>query len=137
MKPIKIDHVAVVVEDMETALSFWRDALGLTVAKTESNAAEAVDVAFLPVGESTVELLRPTTDDSGIAKFVAKRGTGIHHLCVAVEDIEATMAQLADKGIELINETPRIREDGIRYAFVHPRSTGGVLLELYETEGDA
>ena len=136
MQPIKIDHVAVVVEDMDAALGFWRDALGLTVEKTESNGVEAVEVAFLPVGESTVELLLPTTVDSGIAKYLVKRGAGIHHLCLAVADIEMCMAQLAEKGIELINETPRVREDGIRYTFVHPKSTGGVLLELYETVGD-
>ena len=136
MKPIKIDHVAVVVEDMETALYFWQDALGLSVTKTESNEAEAVDVAFLPIGESNVELLVPTTQDSGIAKYVEKRGTGIHHLCIAVSDIEAVMANLSDRGVQLINEAPRTREDGIRYAFVHPKSTGGVLLELYEAEGE-
>lgn len=132
MTPIKIDHLAVVVEDMEAALRFWRDALGLPLGGTERNEHEAVDIAFLPVGEARVELLKPITDDSGIAKYLAKRGPGMHHVCVAVADIESAMAQLAVSGIQLINETPRQREDGTRYAFVHPKSTGGVMVELYE-----
>lgn len=133
MTIIKVDHIAVVVADMGAALGFWRDALGLPLAGTESVAAEAVDVAFLPAGESRVELLLPTTDDSGIAKYLDKRGPGMHHLCLAVTDITATLAQLRAHNIELINEEPRTREDGTRYAFVHPKSTGGVLVELYET----
>lgn len=132
MPPIKIDHLAVVVEDMEAALKFWRDALGLPLGGTEHNEQEAVDIAFLPVGEARVELLKPITDDSGIAKYLAKRGPGMHHVCIAVADIEGAMAQLAASGIQLINETPRVREDGTRYAFVHPKSTGGVMVELYE-----
>ncbi len=133
MSKIKVDHLAVVVSDMDAALAFWRDALGLTLEATETNAEEAVDVAFLPVGESRIELLQPTDDESGIAKYLAKRGPGMHHICLAVEDIAVTMAQLAKAGVELINDTPKTRDDGTRYAFVHPRSTGGVLLELYET----
>ncbi|GAB4569958.1 MAG: methylmalonyl-CoA epimerase [Anaerolineae bacterium] len=129
----RLNHVAVVVEDLETALAFWRDALDLTVSGTEDNAVEAVRVAFLPVGEGQIELLEPTTDDSGVARYLAKRGPGMHHLCLEVPDIEALMQQLAEHGIELINETPRLREDGTRYAFVHPRATGGVLVELYES----
>jgi methylmalonyl-CoA/ethylmalonyl-CoA epimerase len=130
--PIKIDHIAVVVNDMDSALGFWEKALGLTVEATEHNEHEAVEVAFLPVGESRVELLKPTTEDSGIAKYLAKRGAGMHHLCIAVPDIEAAMKQIAGAGVELINETPQTREDGTRYAFVHPKSTGGVMVELYE-----
>jgi methylmalonyl-CoA/ethylmalonyl-CoA epimerase len=132
MTPIKIDHLAVVVNDMDAALGFWETALGLTVQEREYNEHEAVDIAFLPVGESRVELLKPTTEDSGIAKYLAKRGAGMHHLCLAVPDIEAAMEQIAGAGIELINDTPRTREDGTRYAFVHPKSTGGVMVELYE-----
>jgi methylmalonyl-CoA/ethylmalonyl-CoA epimerase len=132
MPPIKIDHLAVVVSDMDAALNFWQKALGLSVSATEHNEHEAVDIAFLPVGESRVELLQPTTDDSGIAKYLAKRGAGMHHLCLAVQDIEAAMQQITAEGIELINETPRTRDDGTRYAFVHPKSTGGVMVELYE-----
>jgi methylmalonyl-CoA/ethylmalonyl-CoA epimerase len=132
MPPIKIDHIAVVVDDMPAALNFWQNALGLALEDTEHNEQEAVDIAFLPVGQSRVELLKPTTDDSGIAKYLTKRGPGMHHLCLAVEDIEAAMAQIAAQGVQLINETPRTREDGTRYAFVHPKSTGGVMVELYE-----
>ncbi len=132
MPPIKIDHIAVVVDDMPAALNFWQNALGLALEGTEHNEQEAVDIAFLPVGQSRVELLKPTTDDSGIAKYLTKRGPGMHHLCLAVEDIEAAMAQIAAQGVQLINETPRTREDGTRYAFVHPKSTGGVMVELYE-----
>jgi methylmalonyl-CoA/ethylmalonyl-CoA epimerase len=133
MAVIKVDHIAVVVADMDAALGFWRDALGLQLEGTETVEAEAVDVAFLPAGESRVELLRPTTDDSGIAKYLGSRGPGMHHLCLAVADIVTAIEQLRAHNVELINETPRTREDGTRYAFVHPKSTGGVLVELYET----
>ncbi len=132
MPAIKVDHLAVVVEDMDAALKFWQDALGLTLQGTEHNEHEAVDVAFLPVGEARIELLKPITEDSGIAKYLAKRGAGMHHVCIAVTDIEAAMQQIAAQGVQLINETPRTREDGTRYAFVHPKSTGGVMVELYE-----
>lgn len=132
MSPIKVDHIAVVVEDMDAALKFWQDALGLPLGGTERNEHEAVEVAFLPVGESRIELLKPISDDSGIAKYLAKRGAGMHHVCIAVADIEAAMRQIVEHGAQLINETPRTREDGTRYAFVHPKSTGGVMIELYE-----
>ena len=132
MTLIKIDHLAVVVDDMPAALNFWQNALGLPLQGTETNEYEAVDIAFLPVGESRIELLKPTTDDSGIAKYLAKRGAGMHHLCLAVDDIESAMKHIAAQGVQLINETPRQREDGTRYAFVHPKSTGGVMVELYE-----
>lgn len=128
----RINHVAIVVEDLDAALRFWRDALGLSLSKTEENPGENVDIAFLPVGESEIELLEPTDPESGIGKYLAKKGQGMHHLCVEVDDIEATMARLADHGIELITDTPRTRPEGTRYAFVHPRSAGGVLVELYE-----
>lgn len=133
MAPIKINHLAVVVEDVEQALKFWHEGLGLNVSKQEHNEEEAVDIAFLPVGESKIELLAPFTDDSGVAKYLAKRGAGMHHVCLDVEDIEAAMNALTSKGFELINETPRTRDDGTRYAFIHPKSTGGVMIELYES----
>ncbi len=132
MSQIKIDHIAVVVDDLQSALGFWQDALGLELGAIEDVKEEAVEVAFLTVGSSHIELVRPTTDDSGIAKYLAKRGAGVHHICLAVEDIELAMAKLASSGIELINETPRTKANGTRYAFVHPKSTGGVLVELYE-----
>lgn len=128
----RIAHVAVVVEDLQTALAFWRDALGLPLARTEHNETEQVAIAFLPVGESEIELLEPTEADSGIGRYLAKRGQGMHHVCVEVDDIEATLARLTAYGVELINESPRVRDDGTRYAFVHPRSASGVLVELYQ-----
>lgn len=138
MQAIKVDHVAVVVADMEQALDFWQHALGLPLEGTESVPAEGVDVAFLPVGETRIELLHPTDTDSGVARYLERRGGGLHHLCLAVADIDAALKQLREREVELINPTPATRDDGTRYAFVHPKSTGGVLLELYETsEGHA
>ena len=128
----RIAHIAIVVEQLEDALRFWRDALGLPLAHTEQNPDENVAIAFLPLGESEIELLQPTNPESGIAKFLAKRGAGMHHLCLQVEDIQATMERLRAHGVELINEKPRERPDGTRYAFVHPKSAFGVLVELYE-----
>ncbi len=128
----RIAHIAIVVEKLEDALSFWQDALGLPLAHTERNPAENVAIAFLPLGDSEIELLQPTNPESGIGKFLAKRGAGMHHLCLQVEDIQAVMERLRAHGVELINETPRERPDGTRYAFVHPKSAFGVLVELYE-----
>jgi len=128
----RINHVAIVVEDLDAALRFWRDALGLPLSKTEENPGENVDIAFLPLGESEIELLQPTDPDSGIGKYLAKKGQGMHHLCVEVDYIEAVIARLVGHGVEMINEAPRVREEGTRYAFVHPKSAGGVLVELYE-----
>jgi len=133
MSTIKLNHVGIVTPDLDNALSFWRDALGLPVLRTEHNDEEAVDIVFLQAGEGSVELVAPTTTDSGIAKYLDKRGAGMHHTCVEVDDIESAMAQLREAGIDLINDAPRARHDGTLYAFVHPRSTGGVLVELYAT----
>ncbi len=127
-----INHVAVVVVDMEKSLSFWRDALGIPLHELRDVPAEKSQVAFLPLAGAEVELVQPTTDDSGIAKYLAKRGPGMHHLCLEVDDIEGMMAVLREKNIRLINEQPRIAADGKKYAFVHPEATGGVLVELYQ-----
>ena len=128
----QINHVAVVVDDMEKALSFWRDALGIELHGLREVPAEKSQVAFLPLSGSEVELVKPTTDDSGIAKYLAKRGPGMHHICLEVDDIEGMMSQLKAKGVRLINEEPRLAADGKRYAFIHPESTSGVLVELYQ-----
>ena len=128
----RINHVAVVVEDMEKSLSFWRDALGMELHELRNVPAEQSQVAFLPLAGSEVELVLPTTGDSGIAKYLARRGPGMHHLCLEVDDIGAMLTQLKVKGIRLINEEARVAADGRKYAFVHPESTGGVLVELYE-----
>jgi len=127
-----INHVAVVVDDMEKSLAFWRDALGINLHELRDVPAEKSQVAFLPLAGAEVELVMPTTDDSGIAKYLAKRGQGMHHLCLEVDDIEGMLAQLKSKNIRLINEEPRTAADGKKYAFIHPESTGGVLVELYQ-----
>jgi len=128
----KINHVAVVVEDMEQALSFWRDALGMQLQELRDVPAEQSQVAFMPLEGSEVELVVPTTDDSGIANYLSKRGPGMHHICLEVDDIEGMLAQLKEKDVQLINEEPRLGADGKKYAFIHPRSTSGVLVELYQ-----
>jgi len=127
-----VNHVAVVVENMEQSLAFWRDALGIHLHELRDVPAEKSQVAFLPLAGAEVELVMPTTDDSGIAKYLAKRGQGMHHLCLEVDDIIGMLAQLKAKNIRLINEEPRTSADGKRYAFIHPESTGGVLVELYQ-----
>lgn len=127
-----INHVAVVVDDMEKALSFWRDALGIELHELREVPAEASQVAFLPLSGSEVELVMPTSADSGIAKYLARRGAGMHHICLEVDDIHAMLAQLEAKGVRLINTNPRETADGKLYAFIHPESTSGVLVELYQ-----
>lgn len=129
-----LHHVAIVVEDMEKSLSFWRDALGLPLNELRQVPAEASQVAFLPVAGAEIELVRPTSADSGLAKYLAKRGPGMHHVCLEVDDLPAMLTQLQASGIRLINEEARLAADGKRYAFVHPESTGGVLVELYQLQ---
>ncbi|HSO11361.1 MAG TPA: methylmalonyl-CoA epimerase [Anaerolineales bacterium] len=128
----QINHVAIVVDNMEKALSFWCDALGMELHELRDVSAEKSRVAFLPLPGSEVELVQPTTDDSGIAKYLAKRGPGMHHICLEVDDVEEMMARLRSKGVRLINEEPRTAADGKKYAFIHPESTSGVLVELYQ-----
>ncbi len=128
----QINHVAVVVEDMEKALSFWRDALGMELHGLRDVPTEKSRVAFLPLPGSEVELVQPTTGDSGIAKYLSRRGPGMHHICLEVDHIEEMMSQLKSKGVRLINEEPRTAADGKKYAFIHPESTSGVLVELYQ-----
>ena len=128
----QINHVAVVVQDMEKALLFWRDALGMDMHELRDVPAEKSQVAFLPLSGSEVELVLPTTQDSGIAKYLTKRGPGMHHICLEVDDMEGMLSQLKSKGVRLINEEPRTAVDGKKYAFIHPESTSGVLVELYQ-----
>lgn len=129
---MKINHIAVAVPDIEAAKPFWEEVLGLPAGKAYREEAQGVDVAFFQAGESSVELIAPIDDTGGVAKFLTKRGAGMHHLCFEVDDIEATLAELREKGIRLIDETPRLNKKGIKVAFVHPKSTGGVLVEFYE-----
>ena len=128
----KINHVALVVEDIETALGFWRDALGLELGKIKQVPRENSAIAFLPVGDSEIELVQPTSDDSGIAKYLTKRGPGVHHLCLEVDDIDLAIRELKTKEIQLIHEEAVIGDGGLKYAFIHPKAAFGVLTELYE-----
>ncbi len=130
---MKINHVALVVDGSEAALRFWRDGLGLAVEREETVPEQASAVTFLPAGESHIELVRPTDEESGLARYLAKRGPGMHHLCLEVTDIDAVLARLKAGGFRLIDETARVRADGRRYAFIHPEAAQGVLVELYET----
>lgn len=128
---MKIDHIGIAVRDIEQALQVYQVALGLPVKDVVDVPDQQVRVAFLTLGESNIELVQPTTDDSGTAKFIEKRGEGIHHICVQVDDIEAALAQLKANGVPLIDEEPRVGAHG-RVAFVHPKGTHGVLMELVE-----
>jgi methylmalonyl-CoA epimerase len=126
-----IDHVAVVVRDLDKALSFYQDALGLAVIERREVPEEQVEIASLSLGCTSIELIQPLNGESGVARFLERRGEGLHHICLAVEDIGGAMRQLRDAGADLITKEPRVGPDGRRYAFVHPKSAHGVLLELY------
>jgi len=129
---MKIEHIGIATREIDEAVKFWRDALGLEVVHTEIVEEQGVRVAMLPVGEPRIELLEPTSDDSPVAKFIEKRGTGIHHIAVRVDDIRAMLRRLKESGVRLIDETPRVGAGGCLVAFVHPSSANGVLLELVE-----
>lgn len=135
-KITKLNHVAIAVNDVDGSLGFWRDAMGLGVDHIEDVPSQKAVVAFIPVGDSEVELVKPTSEDTGVAKFLAERGGGMHHLCFEVDDIDAMLVQLKEKGVRLINETPQVLP-GRKMAFVHPKSTGGVLVELYQLTTEA
>ncbi|HJS51154.1 MAG TPA: methylmalonyl-CoA epimerase [Pyrinomonadaceae bacterium] len=130
---MKINHLGIATKSIDNALKFWNDALGLENIHTEVVEDQSVRVAMLPIGESRIELLEPTSDDSPISKFLEKRGGGIHHIAVEVHDINAALAKLKEKGMRLIDENPRIGAEGCLVAFVHPSSANGVLLELVQT----
>ena len=131
MKPIKINHVAIVVQDIDAALKFWKQTFGLELNHVEEVPSQKSKVAFLPLGESEIELVQPTTSDSGLANFLEKRGEGMHHICIEVSDIDATLAELKSKGVRLINEVPE-ELPGRKMAFIHPKAANGVLVELYQ-----
>ena len=126
----KINHLGIAVESIDAALQFWRDGLGLELQEVEVVEDQGVRVAMLPIGENHLELLEATGADTPVARFIAKRGAGMHHLCVEVADLHAKLAELKARGIQLIDETPRLGAGGSLVAFIHPASTGGVLLEL-------
>ena len=125
-----LDHIGIAVKDLGAALAFYRDALGLEIEAPEEVASQKVRAHFIPVGEASLELLEATAPDSPIARYVEKRGPGIHHITLRVDDIHAALARLKDKGIRLIDESPRPGAEGALIAFVHPASTHGVLVEL-------
>ena len=129
---MKIDHIGIATNGIDDAARFYIESLGLQIEHVEDVASQKVRVAMLPLGESRVELLEPTSEDSPISKFLAKRGPGIHHIAVQVQDIRASMAELKEKGARLIDEQPRTGAGGCLVAFIHPSSVGGVLLELVE-----
>ena len=129
---MKVDHIGIATHQIEEALGFWRDALGLQVDFTEEVTEQGVRVAMLPLGETHIELLEPLSQDSPVGKFLQKRGPGIHHLAVRGTDIRASLAQLKEKGTRLIDETPRPGAGGCLVAFIHPSSANGVLLELVQ-----
>jgi methylmalonyl-CoA/ethylmalonyl-CoA epimerase len=133
---LKIDHLALLVDDMDAALDFWHSALGLEPSQVSEIPAEQSQIAFLPAGDSLIELVRPTSEDSGLKRYLEKRGPGMHHVCLQVDDIVGLLAHLKEKGVQLINEEPRLGEDGRKYAFVHPKSAFGVMIELYELPSD-
>jgi len=128
----RLNHVAVLVPDLDQALTFWQDQLGLSLDHVEVVSSMAVKIAFLPLGESEIELVQPTTGDSGLAKYLSNRGPGLHHICIETDDISAKLAELNEKGVGLIDQEPVLMDDGRQLAFIHPKSTGGVLVELYQ-----
>jgi methylmalonyl-CoA/ethylmalonyl-CoA epimerase len=128
----RIDHIAIVVDNIERALGFWRDTLGLDLDRVENVPEQESKVAFLPIGGCEIELVEPTSIDSGVARFLQKSGPGMHHICLQVETLESTLADLKANGVHLINEAPLEGSGGKRMAFIHPKSAQGVLVELYE-----
>ncbi len=132
MKSLKIDHLGSAVNSIDEGKNFWSDVLGLAFEGTETVSEQKVTTAFFPVGESEVELLESTAPDGPIAKYLEKKGAGIQHIAFRVADIEAALAELKEKGIRLIDEKPRMGAGGAKIVFLHPKATGGVLVELCE-----
>ncbi len=128
----KIDHVGIAVKDLERALRFYRDQLGLELKGIEEVDDQQVKVAFIPVSESNLELLEPTDPSGPVGKFLASKGEGFHHISFRVSDLEGKLKELQEKGVELIDHKPRRGAGGLKIAFLHPRSTGGILIELCE-----
>ena len=129
-----IDHVGIAVRNIDEALKFWESSLGVKCTGRETVEDQKVTTAFLPVKESEIELLEAASEESPIAKFIEKRGEGIHHLALRVDDLEACLAELRAKGIKLIDETPRNGAGGAKIAFIHPKAAGGILLELSQRQ---
>lgn len=132
MKVLKVDHIGIAVKNMDEALKLYRDVLGLKLIDTEVVAEQKVKVGFIPVGDSEIELLESTAPDGPVAKFIESRGEGIQHIALRVENIEQALEELKAKGFRLIDEQPRYGAGNARIAFLHPKATGGILLEISE-----
>ena len=132
MKILKIDHLGIAVNSIQESKAFWADILGLSFEGSETVAEQKVTTAFFPIGESEVELLETTSPDGPVAKYIEKKGQGIQHIAFRVENIEDALAELKEKGVRLIDETPRKGAGGAKIAFLHPKATQGVLVELCE-----
>ncbi len=130
----KIDHIGIAVKDLEESLKFYQETLGLDLEGIEVVEEQRVRVAFLPIGDTEIELLESTDPEGPIARHIEKRGQGVQHLAVRVENIEEAIAEMKEKGIRMIDEVPRYGAGGAKIAFCHPKSTGGVLVELTERE---
>lgn len=129
-----IDHIGIAVNSIDEAMKFWEGALGVKCHGVEEVADQKVKTAFLPIDDSEIELLEGTSEDSPVSKFIAKNGQGIQHIAIRVADIEAALAELKEKGVRLIDEKPRRGAGGAKIAFLHPKATGGVLLELCQRD---
>ena len=129
-----IDHIGVAVKSIDEALKFWQDSLGVKCHGIEEVAEQKVKTAFLPIKDTEIELLEGTAEDSPVSKFIEKKGEGIHHMAIRVENLEETLAELEEKGVRLIDKKPRIGAGGAKIAFVHPKASGGILLELCQRD---
>jgi methylmalonyl-CoA/ethylmalonyl-CoA epimerase len=132
----RIDHIGVATDDLDGAIALYEGSLGMPVAHRETVESQGVEAVLLDVGEGHVELLKPLGPETPVGKYLAKRGPGLHHVAYAVEDIDATLGELKEAGLELIDEEPRVGIRDTRVAFLHPRSTGGVLTEIVEPRRD-
>lgn len=134
MKTTVVDHIGIAVKSIDEALKFWEDTLGIKCHGVEEVADQKVKTAFLPIADTEVELLEGTSPESPVSKFIEAKGEGIHHLAIRVDNLEAALEELKAKGVRLIDEKPRLGAGGAKIAFLHPKATGGILLELSERE---
>jgi len=128
----RIHHVALLVEDLQSALVLWQDLFGIDDYHVEEKEDEGARVAFLQIGDSRIELVEPQEAENGLTRYLKNHGAGVHHICLEVDDISGMLERLKAEGVRLINEEPRMEPDGKKYAFIHPESTFGALIELYE-----
>jgi len=129
---INLNHVAILVQNLDRSLNFWRDMLGIQVSDFKDVSSESARIAFLPIENGMIELVQPLDEKNSLSRYLSRHGPGLHHVCLEVDDIQAMLSNLKNSRVRLINDTPITGEDGRKYAFIHPESTSGVLLELYE-----